>query len=967
MGNTYDAYVHIFFAEHYSHHWFEPWNYKWYTGFTMTSYPPLIHHIIALLSKVIGLKLGFIVCCLCSILLFVRGCYHFAKIWVSDVVAGYAAVLAVFLTSYVEAVHLFGQLPSITGIAILLNACPELYKWIRFNKISYFVKGVSLLACLTCAHHVTTIFGAVFFIAPVLGVAVMDVAIEEQGGIEKLRFVHFVEKVWTLKWKAILIGCTTILIVICMIFPYWYWSKTDPITQISIPHGSRADFLAEPNLGLVFFLIPWGVKLFFLIPILDRIFRKRNIFLGLSFSLLFILGTGGTTPIPKLILGENAFNILTLDRFTFWATIIALPFFASIIYSLIEGSFASFLREKIAPLVHKVILFCIAIMIVLTNVLTINMSNMQPMQPDPVDIDPIVQFLERDGHDRWRYMTLGFGDQMAWLAAHTNALSVDGNYHSARRLPELTTKAIERIENSKYLGEQGLSALRDFLSVPEKYNLKYIFNNDKFYESALAFYGWSKLNPLENNIDVWERKGVNDLPSILPKKKMPRYQKIMWGILPLSSLIIALLVFLFLNKKNQPIRNNTPYTSSKNAYFLYSVWFIFIFLIVIFQLLEFYKNKNFQSDPEALIHNYFHLIDYKKLDEAYQLLYNKENISQEQYMLERSLEDGLLASYAKLDTIIINQIESVGATIKEVHVTSKWLTAVQRFDKKYKLILRQENDLWYIQHDSYEKDVTPDQFIRLPDVDFLNHGKRQALAGVTQHEDILDRPEIYIDQAQLITKDSTLHIVGHITNTDVDPSYINIKGILYDSLGQEIINNNAEDITLHNLLPKEGTPFRIDFPAETSKNILASHTDGSDIEFAVFVSSVVTDEKLYKYYGIKDIVLLDDMISCNIINYGNRQITIPQVLITYSQDNKITWVDKKYLDNGVRSQREKSTRLKLKYSKTKTIASGTDENLIVNGTKRDAYHYVNKEESETILKYHNETIELKLNAFIAQN
>ncbi|NQY05763.1 MAG: hypothetical protein HRT68_06045 [Flavobacteriaceae bacterium] len=43
----------------------------------------------------------------------------------------------------------------------------------------------------------------------------------------------------------------------------------------------------------------------------------------------------------------------------------------------------------------------------------------------------IVNFLNLDIHYKWRYLTLGFGDQMAWLSVQNQSLSVDGNYHSS--------------------------------------------------------------------------------------------------------------------------------------------------------------------------------------------------------------------------------------------------------------------------------------------------------------------------------------------------------------------------------------------------------------------------------------------------------------------------------------------------------------------------------------------------------
>jgi len=171
---------------------------------------------------------------------------------------------------------------------------------------------------------------------------------------------------------------------------------------------------------------------------------------------------------------------------------------------------------------------------------------------------------------------------MAWLSANTSALSVDGNYHSARRLPELTSRAVERIENSKYLGEEGLDALRDFLSRPTKYHLKYVFSNDKFYEPLLYFYGWSKLGSLENNIITWERQDVPPLPTVLPKKDIPLIQRLMWGLLPIGSLFFALMlnIGLWFTRHEDRIKlvpDLPVYGSSSKVYSIYIAWFMMLF------------------------------------------------------------------------------------------------------------------------------------------------------------------------------------------------------------------------------------------------------------------------------------------------------------------------------------------------------------------------------------------------------
>ena len=106
LETTYDALIHLFFADHYANSWFEPWNFKWYTGFTVMSYPPLVHQSIAVLSLIGGLKFGLFSVAIISILLFITGVYRFSLLITSNrISAGYAAILAVFSSSFVETLH----------------------------------------------------------------------------------------------------------------------------------------------------------------------------------------------------------------------------------------------------------------------------------------------------------------------------------------------------------------------------------------------------------------------------------------------------------------------------------------------------------------------------------------------------------------------------------------------------------------------------------------------------------------------------------------------------------------------------------------------------------------------------------------------------------------------------------------------------------------------------------------------
>src|SRR5260221_13811855 len=83
-AGSFDANFHIFFASHYAHHWFSPWNEKWFAGFSQTTYPPLTHQWIALLSTVTGLNIAYGLVQLAALVLLPVGVFRFGKLWVDD-------------------------------------------------------------------------------------------------------------------------------------------------------------------------------------------------------------------------------------------------------------------------------------------------------------------------------------------------------------------------------------------------------------------------------------------------------------------------------------------------------------------------------------------------------------------------------------------------------------------------------------------------------------------------------------------------------------------------------------------------------------------------------------------------------------------------------------------------------------------------------------------------------------------
>lgn len=960
IENTYDALIHLFFANHYAHSWWEPWNYSWYTGFTVMGYPPLVHQAIALFSFIGGLKFGLFSVAIIGITLFITGVFRFTLVITGNRdVAGYAAIVAVFSSSFVETLHIFGQLPSIIGISVLLHSMPEIYLWIRSGRKKYLFTSLSLIAVTVTSHHVTPIFGMVFFIFPLIGMAVLDKARDTVSSFREVNLKLFIRALYTSIKRIVLFGGGSLFLIVFCIFPYWVNSKKNPITQVPIPHGSRDNFLEVTSSGLMFFLIPWGMLLFLLPYLFYRYFSKRYIFFGLSLALLTLLGTGGTTPIPLKILGNNAFNILTLDRFTLWATIISLPMAGEFLYRLAQGDLKTALQNRFGTVYHRIVGALFVLSFLSVSFLTITLGYFRPFQPAKIDTLPIVNFLNQDQHDKWRYLPLGFGDQMAYLSTQTNAMTVDGNYHSARRLPELTSRAVERLENSKFRGLEGIGSLQQFLTVPEKYNLKYVFSNDKFYDPILYFCGWHRLTQLDNNIMVWEKLNVQPLPKTLPIEDVPVYLKLMWGILPVFTVIIAFILNIqmiwlqALKIKPLPVPDFLKYSVNYDGFrrsmaFTNKLWAVALSCIACISLYYIYFHTAAQISPNNVVKSYYDALDYKEFNKAFSYVEPNRSYPLSQFMLEMSVSDGLLNSYGKMDAITIEELE-VNDTVAKILAKTKWITPLEIINKEEIHQVKKIRGRWYIIASPKDPDIPPDQLISDNKTAYYKHGRRKVTTQQTYHDDVLKQPELEILSAKLIKYNNEYIIIGKLQNIDNVPADVVVKANLYDASNNKLASFNSKYVTKHKLMPKEVVSFKVNFediawinlesvkpgtfnPDEYSK----MEIKGKPVTFDIQSAGNVATTDLYNDIALTDVAITDTGIEGTLFNYGIQEVTVPEIIISYYNGNKeLLYVDHHFINEGIRIQRKQRFSYTFLNLQNLKIVESSLKNCYVNGLKNE--------------------------------
>jgi hypothetical protein len=526
---SYDAYTHMFFADHYVRSWFGLWEPRWFGGFYVTTYPPLVHQCLALLSLVLGLEAAYQVLSLMLMVLIPIAVYHFARVFVSGESAGYASLLSVFLPSIGQAAYYAGQLTTLFGLVSSLFASVCLYRFLSGGRAVDFALVLSLLGVSVSSHHLSALF--LLPLCLLLSLVMVIWKPPKEVGWKKIVF------------RLVLITVVGGLVCLLVVYPFWVFLLGAEM-QAPIPHGSREVF-SNPGWADVYFWNMYGVSLIFVpLACVFVVKNRRLVPLFLAGLFMFVMGLGGTTALP-LVLGEW-WKWLTYDRFAVWAEVTLLP---------ISGWICKVVSDRLPKFKLGRLLLAGLLVSLAVNTWWVSGSALYFGHPSEVRVEEVKAFLDQDGRWRWRYLTLGFGEaQLARLSMTVNATTLDGVYYTGRLLPILRESGVGIIDASKYyseiMGEPGLTLLSKVLSDASSYSLRWVFCSDPFYEPILVAHNFVRLGTLSDGITtVWHREGVPMLPSNAFERSEISASGLMWGTSPMISLLST--VFLLFYKRRR--------------------------------------------------------------------------------------------------------------------------------------------------------------------------------------------------------------------------------------------------------------------------------------------------------------------------------------------------------------------------------------------------------------------------------
>lgn len=530
--SSYDAETHLFFADHYARGWFEGWEPRWYGGFWVYSYPPLLHQGVALVSRVTDLETAFRCVQLGLFTALPLSVWLLAETVAGASAAGWAAAFAVASAGVYTTVYAFGQLPTLGALVLMLAATAFLVRWLDGGRPLDLLAWTGLGGACVATHHLTGIVGQ-----PLLALAALlhlTLRAPHDGDPPRLARLGRVAGAA----MAFAVAAGTVL------QPFLWWSHHGRVPQAEIPHLTRTDFLANEACRWLLVVGEWGVVPLLLPFMLWACLRQRALWAWtLLVALLATLSLGPAyTDLPAIMFPGWSYW-LTYERFALWGALLALvPF----------GAGAAGPRAR--PLVLA--------LLVLSGHVALQAATYTATTPlvhaldEPGLVPPLADWLSSHGRDRWRYVTFGFGEgEMVRLSRLTTAATIDGTYFTARRDPLLSRSGIGCVDTIDLESTAKTGYLRAILSAPNPYSLRWAISATAESAKLLHTVRWTCLGtmkareltpwldpstPPDTGLTVWMApKPCHVPPNASEPPSAPPLLAVIWGVAPLALLALG--------------------------------------------------------------------------------------------------------------------------------------------------------------------------------------------------------------------------------------------------------------------------------------------------------------------------------------------------------------------------------------------------------------------------------------------
>ena len=282
------------------------------------------------------------------------------------------------------------------------------------------------------------------------------------------------------------------------------------------------------------------------------------------------------------------------------------------------------------------------------------------------------------------------------------------------------------------------------------------------------------------------------------------------------------------------------------------------------------------NSPEQAVRLMLSQIQSHNYDAAYDRLANRTDIDKTSFMREFQGSYGSLLTYASLEKFEVSPLHSTDSDAN-VRAHLHYSTAVGPLDDNRDMKVQKSGDIWKVVWPVSQSAKLPPQVIP---VNYLRW-------------DVISRGASDDWGVQ------NVDLVGEVVNEDSVPAYVNVGATLLDAGGKELAQESSFDKISHVLLPKQVTPYRIDFPSMRLEKIKNVRMDAKALLVAASADPVIEiNQQKMETDPLGKKVLRGDL-----LNQSGQIVNIPHVIAAYYDSNgKVIWVSDGYVAQALLPQ-----------------------------------------------------------------
>jgi hypothetical protein len=299
--------------------------------------------------------------------------------------------------------------------------------------------------------------------------------------------------------------------------------------------------------------------------------------------------------------------------------------------------------------------------------------------------------------------------------------------------------------------------------------------------------------------------------------------------------------------------------------------------------------------PEEAVRLMLTEVQSHNFDDAYARLADSSDVDKRDFIRDFDGSHGSLRTYASLESF---DLWGLHADSQQATVRAKlhYSTAVGPLDDVRDIKVQNDGHTWKVMWPRHTGPRLPPQVIPVNYLrwDVINRG-----AGDDWGVQNVDGPQVRIVSMNALQRPDGVVIVGEIVNEDTVPAYVNVSATLLDKNQEPMAQETSFDKISHTLLPKQVSPYRIDFPGKRLDAVSSVRMDPKSMLVPASADPVVEVAQ----QKITTDALGRKVLQGNLIDESGEIVNIPHVLASYYDANgKVIWVSDGYVDQELMPQ-----------------------------------------------------------------